>query len=242
MLREFFVNENPHFLFKQWGLIHNFFTMITVICLILIILNRKKFSKNKNKEVILKVSSIILLINMLIYSFGNLYYGSFDYKEMLPFHLCFIANYMFIVAILFKKYNILKYTFFMSFIGPIPAILWPDLISTIDNFNFWQLIISHHFFICVSLYSFYALDYKIVFSDFIKSFIFLNLLLIIVTPFNYIFDTNYIFTNYIPKNVIDLYPWLTKFPPHIVLEVLGLGIASLIYIFIIKPRNKDYIV
>lgn len=238
MLREFFVNENPRFLFKQWGLIHNIFTITTVVILMIIYFHRNKFSKFKNKEVVLKISTIILLINMLIYTFGNLYYGSFNYKEMLPFHLCFIANYMFIVAILLKKYNLLKYTFFMSFIGPIPAILWPDLISTIDNFNFWQLIISHHFFICVSLYSYYALNYHIEFKDLFKLFIFLNLLLIIFIPFNYIFDTNYIFTNYIPQNVIDLYPWLTNFPPYLVLEVLGLSIASLIYIFLVKPRNK----
>ncbi len=238
MLREFFVNVSPHFLFKQWGLIHNLFSLTTLVLLIIIYLYKDKFSKNKNKKKILKGSAIILLINMLIYTFGNLYYGSFDYKEMLPFHLCFIANYMFIIAVLFKKHNLLKYTLFMSFIGPIPAILWPNLVSTIDNFNFWQLIISHHFFICISLYSYYALNYKIVFKDFGKLFLFLNILLLIVTPFNYIFNTNYIFTNYIPDNVIVLYPWLKHFPPLLVLEVLGLGIASLIYVIIIKPRNK----
>lgn len=239
MLREFFVNESPKFLFKQWGFIHNFFSIATLSSLLVIYLYKDKFKKNKYKEKILKVSAIILLVNMIIYTFGNLYYGSFDYKEMLPFHLCFITNYMFIIAILFKKHSLLKYTLFMSFIGPIPAILWPNLVSTIDNFNFWQLIISHHFFICVSLYSYYALNYKIVFKDFVKLFIILNILLAIVTPFNYFFDTNYIFTNYIPQNVLVLYPWLKSFPPHIVLEVLGLIIASLIYLFIIKPRNKE---
>ena len=241
MLREFFVNENPVFLFKQWGLIHNFFSITTLLCLLIIYLYRDKISKSKNKDKILKVSAIILLVNMIIYTCGNLYYGSFDYKEMLPFHLCFITNYMFIIAILFKKYNILKYTLFMSFIGPIPAILWPNLVSTIDNFNFWQLIISHHFFICVSLYSFYALNYKIEFKDFIKLFIFFFFLLFIVTPFNSIFATIYIFTNYIPENVIVLYPWLKHFPPHLILEVLGLGIASVIYIFIIKPRKDEVV-
>lgn len=239
MLREFFVNENPHFLFKQWGLIHNFFTIGTIICLLFLYLNKNKLSKNKNKEKILKVSAIVLLINMIIYTVGNLYYGSFNYKEMLPFHLCFIANYMFIIAILFNKHNILKYTLFMSFIGPIPAILWPNLISTIDNFNFWQLIISHHFFICISLFSYYTLKYRIEFKDFLKTYVFVNLLLIIVTPFNYFFNTNYIFTNYIPDNVIVLYPWLKLFPTYLVLEVLGLCIASLIYNLIIKPRNKE---
>lgn len=239
MIREFFVNEHPHFLFKQWGLIHNIFTFLAVLSLIIIYLNRNKISKLNNKEKILKISAIILFINMIIYTFGNLYFGSFNYKEMLPLHMCFIANYMFIFSILFKKYNILKYTLFMSFIGPIPAILYPDLVSTIDNFNFWQLIISHHFFINVSLFSYYALNYKIGKKDYLKTFLLLNILLLIITPINKLLDTNYIFTNYIPQNVIDLYPWLTHFSPYIVLEVVGLIISYLIYIIIICQRNRE---
>ncbi|MGM9835079.1 MAG: TIGR02206 family membrane protein [Bacilli bacterium] len=239
MLKEFFVNEYPHFLFKQWGLIHNIFTILALIGLVVLYINRNKLSRIKYKELILKIGAIILLLNMIIYTFGNLYYGSFNYKEMLPFHLCFIANYMFIIAILFNKQNILKYTLFMSFIGPIPAILWPELVSTIDNFNFWQLVISHHFFINISLFSYYALNYRIDFKTFLKTFVLINILLIIVTPFNYYFDTNYIFTNYIPYNVLVLYPWLKYFPPHLVLEVVGLLIAILFYNVIIKPRNKE---
>lgn len=239
MLREFFVNEYPHFLFKQWGLIHNLFTILAVFGLIILYLNRNKLSKIKYKEIILKVSAIILLVNMIIYTFGNLYFGSFNYKEMLPFHLCFIANYMFIIAVLFNKRNILKYTLFMSFIGPIPAMLWPELVSTIDNFNFWQLVISHHFFINISLFSYYALNYRIEFKDFLKVFVFINALLIIITPFNNYFDTNYIFTNYIPDNVMVLYPWLKHFPTHLILEVVGLVITALFYNLIVKPRNRE---
>ena len=241
MIREFFVNETPKFLFKQFGLIHCIFISIPIIFLILIYKNRNKIAKipkEKTKK-ILKISTIILLLNMLIFTFGFLYYGVFDYKRHLPFHLCFIANYMFMYGILFEKEWILKYTIFLCFIGPIPAILWPDMISTIDNFEWWQYVISHHFFIIISFFSYYALEYKVELKNYIKVFIFTNLLMFIMYPFNLIFNTNYIFSTEIPENVMVLYPWLKYFPPMLTLEVVGLVISGAIYYFIIRKRNIE---
>lgn len=240
MLREFFVNEHPRFLFKQFGLIHNIFIGAVIIALVIIYLNRNKIAKipEKKSRRILKIIAIILLLNMLIYTFGNLYFGSFDYKEHLPLHLCFIANYMFIFALLFNKDNILKITILLSFLGPIPAILWPNLVSTIDNFNFWQYVISHHVFISASLFSYYALGYEVKFKDLVKTFFLVNALILIMYPFNVKFDMNYIFSTKIPDNVTALYPWLKYFPPVLVLEVTGFIIIAFVYKFIILERNN----
>lgn len=241
MLREFFVNEHPSFLFKQFGLIHNIFIITTILILILIYKKRNEISnipKDTSRK-ILKIAAIIMLVNMIIYTFGNLYFGSFDYKKDLPFHLCFIANYMFMYGILFEKDWILKFTIFLCFIGPIPAILWPDFISTIDNFEWWQYVISHHFFIIVSFFSYYALGYKVEKKDYLKTFLLTNILMLIMYPFNLIFETNYIFSTEIPENVMVLYPWLKYFPPMLTLEVVGLLISGLIYFFIIKKRNIE---
>jgi hypothetical integral membrane protein (TIGR02206 family) len=241
MIREFFVNEVPKFLFKQFGLIHCIFIAIPIIALIIMYINRKKISKipvEKSKK-ILKIGAIILLLNMIIFTFGFLYFGVFDYTKHLPLHLCFIANYMFMYGILFEKENILKLTFFLAFVGPIPAILWPDFISTIDNFEWWQYVISHHVFIIASFFSYYALAYKIEKKDFIKTFILTNLLMLVMYPFNLLFDTNYIFSTEIPDNVMVLYPWLKYFPPMMTLEVVGLSISAGLYAFIFNKRNKE---
>lgn len=241
MIREFFVNESPKFLFKQFGFIHNIFILSTILGVLLVYKYRNKISKipkNKSKKV-LKVIAIILLINMIIFTLGFLYYGVFDYKRHLPLHLCFIANYMFMYGILFEKEWILKYTIFLSFIGPIPAILWPDFISTIDNFEWWQYVISHHVFIIASFFSYYALNYKIEKKNFIKVFVFTNFLMLLMYPFNIMFNTNYIFSTEIPENVMLLYPWLKYFPPMLTLEVVGLSISASLYYLVFNKRNKE---
>ena len=68
MLREFFVNETPKLLFKQFGLIHNLFILSAIIGVILVYKYRDKISqipKEKSKK-ILKIIAIILLLNMII--------------------------------------------------------------------------------------------------------------------------------------------------------------------------------
>ena len=42
-----------------------------------------------------------------------------------------------------------------------------------------------------------------------------------------------------PKNVVDLYPWVEKFPLLLVLFVLGFVISIIIYLILIVPRNKE---
>jgi hypothetical integral membrane protein (TIGR02206 family) len=241
MLREFFVNEYPHFIYKPFGLIHNIFTILAFIAAIIIYFNRNKISTIDKDKVwtILKICSCILLLNMIIYTFGNLYFGSFNYKEMLPFHLCFITNYLFMFASFFKKESIFHITIFLSFLGPIPAILWPDLVSTIDNFNFWQLVISHHVFMNISLFSYYALNYHVTKTDLKHTYIIYAILVLISYPLNKHFDTNYIFTNYIPGNVVDLYPFIKVFHPFVIMLIFSFFFFLTIYYIIVYRRNRE---
>ena len=239
-IREFFVNEHPFVPYKPFGFIHCICILFVIITLVLIYLFRNRISKieEKKSRKILKIIAIIMLINMIIYNIVPHLFDYFDYKIHLPFQLCFISGYIFIFAILFNKDNLLKLTLFLSFIGPIPAILWPDLPSTFDDFNFWKYFISHHIFICASFFSYFALNYKVQFKDIIKAFIFANCLVLIMMPFNHLFNMNYIYSSEIPQNIVDMYPWVENFPAFIVIEITGLIIAFFLYL-LIKKRNKE---
>lgn len=239
-IREFFRNDHPFVPFKEFGFIHCLCIILVIVTLIIIYLNRNKISSmnEKTKKIILKSIALIMLINMIIYNIAPHIFGYFDYKIHLPFQLCFISGYMFMYGILFNKEWILKYTLFLSFIGPMPAILWPDLPSTFDDFNFWKYFISHHVFICISFFSYFALNYRITIKEIIKAFIFTNCLVLIMMPFNYLFKMNYIYSSEIPSNIRNLYPFLEHLPPFAVIEITGIVIALLLY-QLIRKRNKE---
>ena len=141
-------------------------------------------------------------------------------------------------GIFFKKESILKITFFLSFIGPIPAILWPDLPSTFDDFNFWKYFISHHIFICASFFSYYALNYKITKNTILDVIIVTQIMILVMMPFNIIFDMNYIYSSEIPSNIVEMYPFLNYILPIFVIEAIGVLIFILLY-QLVKKRNKE---
>lgn len=242
MLKEFFVNNQPGPEFKMFGPTHISCIMFVILSLIIIYINREKISKlsAKTKRIILVTGTLIMLSNMIIYTLTAIYYGIFDYKIHLPFHLCFISGYMFMYGIIFKKEKILKYTFFLAFIGPIPAVLWPELPSSFDYYKFYEYFISHHLFLILSFFSYYALNYKIELKNLIKVAILTNALVFIMMPFNIIFDMNYIYSAEIPDYIVKVYPFLKYFTPIIILEILGISIATLIY-QIARIRNKELI-
>lgn len=240
IIREFFRNDHPFVAYKPFGFIHILCILFVVLTLILIYINRNKISnlKEKTKRKILVVIATIMLINMIIYNIAPHIFGYFNYKIHLPFQLCFISGYMFMYGIFFKNENILKITFFLSFIGPIPAILWPDLPSTFDDFNFWKYFISHHIFICASFFSYYALNYKITKNDLLNVIIVTQLMILVMMPFNIIFDMNYIYSSEIPSNIVEMYPFLKHVIPIFVIEAIGFLIFALLY-KLVKIRNKE---
>lgn len=239
-IREFFRNDHPFVPYKPFGFIHCSCILFVVITLLLIYFNRNKISnlKDKTKRKILVTIATIMLINMIIYNIAPHVFGYFDYKIHLPFQLCFISGYMFMYGIFFKKESILKITFFLSFIGPIPAILWPDLPSTFDDFNFWKYFISHHIFICASFFSYYALNYKITKNTILDVIIVTQIMILVMMPFNIIFDMNYIYSSEIPSNIVEMYPFLNYILPIFVIEAIGVLIFILLY-QLVKKRNKE---
>ncbi len=239
-MKEFIVNNNPGPSYNMFGFNHIFSILLAVIPMILIYIFRDKISKidEKKSRKILVILATIMLVSQVFYLVTNIAYGIFDYKIHLPFHLCFISNYIFIYAIYAKKDNLLKYTFFLSFIGPIPAMLWPELPSSWDYFKFYEYFISHHVFIVASFFSYFALNYKIELKHIIKSAIFVNILIFGMMPFNIIFDMNYIYSSEIPAYIVNIYPFLKFFNPLLTIEVTGIVIATILY-QLIRKRNKE---
>lgn len=239
-IREFFVNESPFVPFKAFGFIHMLCILFVVIGLLIIYKSRDKISNlpEKKKNIILKTTALIMLINMVIYNIAPHVFNYFDFAIHLPFQLCFISGYLFMYAILANNKALLKITLFLSFIGPIPAVLWPDMPSTFDDFNFWKYFISHHIFILASFFSYYAYNIRIKKKDLLVAFLFANMLIFIMMPFNHILGTNYIYSSEIPENIVEMYPWLSNLNPFMVIEITGIIIAILLFILISK-RNKE---
>ena len=214
--------------------------MIMVLAgLILIYVSRERINQLSliTKRRIVVGFSLLLLANMIILYVSSFYYHSFDYKTMLPLHLCYLSNYFYIFVILFKKKSLYPYLYFLAFLGPIPAIIFFDVPSCWESFNFYLYIISHHLLVIMGLFTFYLYPKKIEVKHVIRLVIVLNILYVFMKIFNFYFDTNYFFTKVIPPFIIKLLPFLQYFSVFVILEGVEILIMGVLYSFFKKQYS-----
>lgn len=234
-MREFFVGESARL--QVFGITHLICLTIFVIGILLIYKYRKEIKNlnDKSKRKITLILISIMFINMTIYYLSKIIYGTYNIKTNLPLHFCFISGYLFMLAWLLKKEKLIKFTYFCGFMGPLVAIIWPD-VNTPDSFIFYQFFISHHVFLLGNLFLYCAYNYKITKKDTVYTFVICNLIFALVSIVNYFLDSNYIMSKALPEYFLNLYPIFRKIEnPYLLLEI-----SSILVIIIAYKVSKIY--
>jgi len=228
-MRDFFTNigGTPFILF---GPIHIFITIITIIGALLIFIHRDKLKSIKCKENIRYILAAVLFINMTVYYISLVILKNYDWRIDLPLHFCFITGFLFIYTLITGNKKLYSVIYFFTFVGPIPAMIWPDLKFDYDRFIFWQFIISHHFMLLSSIFVLAVLEYKICKKDILKAYVIGNVIVIVMSIFNGIFKTNYIMMGELPAHIYRIYPFVKYMPPIFWLEAVALCAMTIAYI------------
>lgn len=230
-MREFFVGEGIRL--KVFGLVHLTCIGIFILGLLFIYLFRNRIHSlsEKTKRVITISIISLMFLNMFIYDITKLIYGTYNYKTNLPLHFCFISGYLFMAAWLFKNNKLIRLTYFCGFIGPLVAIIWPD-VNNQYTFVFYQFFISHHVFLLGNLFLYCAYNYEINKKDIIYTFVFCNCIFALVSIVNFFLGSNYIMSKKLPDFFLELYPIFKNIEnPYLFLEVSAVIITLIAYIF-----------
>ncbi len=230
-MREFFLDENIIYPFKLFGRVHIGCILFALLGLIMVYLKRDDIKKIpiKYHKKIKRVFFWILFLNMTIYYSSKVYYGVYDWKVHLPLHICFISGILFMIYLLKPNRKFFKVIFPFVFVGPLPAIIYPELTSSFDYFVFYQYFISHHIFMIFGLFIFYLDDYKVHFEHLVKSLILGNGIFITMTIFNKVFNTNYIMSTTLPDHILKIYPYLASVWPPLLLEMVAISVLFILY-------------
>ena len=190
----------------------------------LIIFFRDKLRKFGHFDAVRLTFAWVLLSNMIIHYTGRTLIGEWHFSEDLPLHICFITNF-FMIYILFtnNKHNLFSVVYYFTVIGPLPAVLFPDISRTGSGYLFWQFVISHHVMLLIGLYCAFVLYTPPERSraGAVYAFVFGNLYVLVMGIFNRVFKTNYIMLSALPERLYGVFPFLKAFPAFVWLEIAG---------------------
>ncbi|MBQ9948984.1 MAG: YwaF family protein [Oscillospiraceae bacterium] len=226
---------------ELFGPLHLWLSAVFIALYIALFVFRDKLTAFGHFKAVRITMASVLLANMAIHYISKIILGVWTFDTDLPLHLCFITNF-FMIYILYtdNRRNLYRVIYFFTFIGPLPAMIWPDLRCSYDSYIFYQFIISHHVMLLISLYCLCVLKYETSVKSTMPAFFIGNLVIGSVMVFNMIFKTNYIMMNELPEQLYEIYPFLTLLPPLAWLELVGILaiFASCIPMLIFRHLDK----
>ena len=202
LLNNFIFKQNEHKIIalESFEGLRNL-TITSVIIISILILGRYL---NKESKVLLAKSICVLAIVLISYDhLINVINGNWEIHVDLPLHLCSISNLITCIILFIPKNNkLFEFLFYCGFLGGLMAIITPQ-INYYDGglFMYFYYYISHGTIILIPLYMFYHLEMKLSKYSWLKTFIILNIIMVLIMPLNFIIGSgsNYMYLAYSPK-------------------------------------------
>ena len=202
MINNLFSYQYSHYIIDPQSFegLRNLIISSLIILLILFL------SKYLNKNTKLTLAKAICILTIILTLYGHLIdviNDNWRLHEDLPFHLCSISNLITCIILFIPKNNrLFEFLFYCGFLGGLMAILTPQ-INYYDGgiFMYFEYYISHGIIILIPLYMFYHLEMKLSKYSWLKTFLILNIVMIIVMPLNSLIGSgsNYMYLAESPK-------------------------------------------
>ena len=178
------------FMSSDWIIANSLSLVYLIVCLLI--------GKYSSKEFVKKFAIVFVYFFIVMYILFHYFHfidGTWSLNKRLPLHLCGISS-LITCVILFvdKKQFLFEILFYAGILGGINALLTPLIDNyTGKNFFYFEYFYSHTSIIILPLYMYYFMDMRLSKYSWLKSFIFINVLLIIIMPIDFMIDANYMY-------------------------------------------------
>ena len=226
--------NNPFLTYNQdfilFGRQHLFVLLLMVLFARFLPVFAKKYL-NKNQQLWLSRSmAVFISVWVLLYIVIRGWLGDFDYKTDLPLDICNIVGLILPVLMWNPSSRIHEILYFRILGGTIQAIVTPHLFNGFPNFIFFKYWFVHIGLVIYAIYITVVFDIKPEIRSLWRSFLALQVYILIVFFLNMLLGSNYIYVLQKPPtaSVLDYFgPW----PVYIfVCELIALVLFFLVYL------------
>jgi|TARA_E500000075_G_scaffold135075_2_gene154228 hypothetical integral membrane protein (TIGR02206 family) len=175
--------------------------------------------------------SVALIATTITGHSRNIINGYWNISDNLPLHLCSVSNFIACFILFIPRNNrLFEFLFYAGILGAIQALLTPQ-INNFDgsNYEYLEYYISHTGILILPIYMFKNLHYALTKFSWLKVVVYLNILLLIVMPLNYVLDSNYMYLASKPhvSNPLVIGEW----PYYIIFwEIIVVAFTYILYI------------
>ena len=161
----------------------------------------------------------------------NLANDTWNIQLHLPLHTCSMGVWLSMIMLMTRNYRLYEVLYFVGIAGATQALLTPTLgIYGLPHFWAIQSLLSHGLLVIVLVYMTAIEGFRPTWVSVWRTMLILNLYMLLVTGFNFLIGSNYMFTLHKPATA-SLFDVMGAWPWYIVnAEFLALLLFSILYL------------
>lgn len=231
---DFLLKDNNHF--TPFTTQHLGVVLFLIFCGVALILWAKKQNK-KTQTRVGNLLTISIATTIIFGTFLKIYKGDFNYQEDLPLHLCSFLGLTAPLLSLTKKFVYYEVFFFLVMAGTLQSVITPDQYNYL-NFPFFRYWFVHAGLVIFMMYATFVYKMRPTLKSVWKSFLGMQVYMLLMFVLNYFLGSNYFYTNRKPDaaTLLDLFG---DWPQYVfVVELIVIPYFLLIYLPFYLTRKK----
>ena len=175
--------------------------------------------KREEQEKLLHVLAIFISLIVVSFHLYKISLGGYSLQTDLPLYLCSLLGLIIPIFTYYKRKWMYEILLFWIIAGTTQAIITPDIPIGYPSFEFFRYWIVHLGLVVIILYATIVLNYKPTLKSVLKSFLALQVYVILMVIVNSILNANYFYLNQKPETA-TLLDHFGEWPMYIIVSQL----------------------
>lgn len=190
---------------------------------------------NKNFNLLQKQKTIHylgLFVSTILIGFHlyRIIFDNYNFKTDLPLYLCSLMALLIPIFTYYRKFWIFEVLVFWIIGGTIQAVITPDISEGFPSFDYFRYWVVHLGLLSIVFYFIFVFKMKPKLKSVFKSFLALQVYVVLMLLLNYILDANYFYLNEKPKSA-TLLDYLGDWPYYIlIVQLIIIPLFLIIYL------------
>lgn len=210
---------------------------IAVIFAIGLISYAKSLTLRKQQRL---VHALALFISLFVITFHILHIirGDYNFRLDMPLYLCSLLAILIPVYTYYRNYWMFEILVFWIIAGTLQGVITPDIAEGFPSFDYFRYWIVHLGLLTIIFYSIFIFKLKPKLNSVFKSFLALQIYVILMIVVNHLLDANYFYLNRKPKSATIL-DYFGDWPYYIIVgQLIIIPLFLLIYLPFYVRRKK----
>lgn len=204
-----------------------------------LIVKSKKQSYPKKIKIF---NTIGVLISLVVLSFHlhKIGLGSYNFRIDLPLYLCSLLALIIPVFTIYRKYWMFEILVFWIIAGTTQGIITPDIAVGYPSFDYFRYWTVHLGLLLIIFYAIFVFGMKPKLRSVFKSFLALQVYVLLMIGVNFVLDANYFYLNEKPKSA-SLLDYFGEWPYYLITtQLIVIPLFLLIYLpFYLKEKTTS---